>query len=34
MDRTHRVPASLLLGRVPRGMRIDWVTRLLVDHGR
>jgi hypothetical protein len=34
MDRTHRVPASLLQGRVPRGMRMDWVTRLLVDHGR
>ena len=33
MDRTHRVPASLLGGRVPRGPQMDWVTRLVVDHG-
>lgn len=34
VDRVQKVPASLLQGRVPRGMRMDWVTRLLVDHGR
>ena len=32
MDRTRRVPASILGGRVPRGIQMDWVTRLVVDH--
>jgi hypothetical protein len=34
LDRTHRIPGSQLSGRLPRGSRMDWVTRLLVDHDR
>jgi hypothetical protein len=34
LDNAFRVPASLLKDRVPRGPRMDWVTRLLIDHSR